>query len=81
MIVEYDQLCKNPKGVMTAIYNFIGEPQFEHDFNNVQMSWDEYDAEIGIKLHDVRKKVEFKTRETILPPDLIHKYSGMEVWR
>jgi sulfotransferase len=45
------------------------------------MSWDEYDAEIGIKLHDVRKKVEFKTRETILPPDLIHKYSGMEVWR
>jgi sulfotransferase len=81
MIVEYDQLCKNPKGMIMAIYNFIGEPQFEHDFNNVQMSWDEYDAEIGIKLHDVRKKVEFKTRETILPPDLIHKYSGMEVWR
>ena len=81
MLVEYDQLCKNPKGMMTAIYNFIGEPQFEHDFNNVQMSWDEYDAEIGIKLHNVRKKIEYTQRETILPPDLIHKYSGLEVWR
>ena len=81
MLVEYEQLCKNPKGMVSAIYNFIGEPQFEHDFNNVEMSWDEYDAEIGIRLHAVRKKIEFKQRETILPPDLVHKYSGMEVWR
>lgn len=81
MLVEYDQLCKNPAGIMKAIYNFIEEDYFEHDFNDVEASWDEYDSEIGIKLHDVRKKVEYKVRETILPPDLVSKYSNMEVWR
>lgn len=80
-ILEYEQLCKKPKEVIQALYNFIGEPYFEHDFNNVEASWDEYDAEIGIKLHDVRKKVEWKERKYILPPDLLNKYANMEVWR
>lgn len=81
MLVEYDQLCKNPDGVLRSIYNFIGEDYFQHDFNDVEASWDEYDEEIGVKLHSVRKKVEFKPRETILPPDIIEKYSNMEVWK
>ena len=80
-LLEYDQLCKQPKEMMMALYNFIEEPYFEHDFNNVEASWDEYDAEIGIKLHDVRKKVEFKPRNYILPPDILNKYANMEVWR
>jgi sulfotransferase len=80
-ILEYDQLTKNPKEVMQALYKFIEEPYFEHDFNNVEASWDEYDAEIGIKLHDVKKKVEYKTRSTILPPDILSQFANMEVWR
>jgi sulfotransferase len=81
IIVEYDQLCKNPQAMLRAIYNFIDEDYFEHDFNNVEANWDEYDTDIGVNLHRVRRKVEFKTRETILPPDLIAKFSNMEVWR
>jgi sulfotransferase len=80
-LLEYDQLCKNPKEMMQALYNFIGEPYYEHDFKNVEASWDEYDSEIGIKLHDVRKVVEWKERKFILPPDILNKYSNMEVWR
>lgn len=80
-LLEYDQLCKKPKETMQALYAFIGEPYFEHDFNNVEASWDEYDAEIGIKLHDVKKKVEYKRRDYILPPDILNKYQNMEVWR
>lgn len=80
-ILEYDQLVKNPEPTMKALYNFIGEPYYRHDFNNVEASWDEYDAEIGIKLHDVRKKVEYKPRNFILPPDILNKYANMEVWR
>lgn len=80
-LLEYDQLCKTPKQTMTALYNFIGEPYFDHDFNNVEASWDEYDQEIGIKLHDVRKRVEYRERNFILPPDILNKYAGMEVWR
>lgn len=81
ILIEYDQLCKSPESTLRAIYSFIGEPYFEHDFNNVEASWDEYDSEIGIKLHDVKRRVEFKTREFILPPDVLNKYHNMEVWR
>ena len=81
MLVEYEQLCKNPALVVNSIYNFIGEEKFEHDFNNVEASWDEYDAEIGIPLHKVRKKVEYIPRQPILPPDILAKYTDMEVWR
>lgn len=80
-LMEYDQLCKQPEQMMRAIYTFIDEPYFNHDFNSVEASWDEYDAEIGIKLHDVRKKVEYRERRFILPPDVLNKYAGMEVWR
>jgi sulfotransferase len=80
-ILEYDQLTKHPEETIKALYNFIEEPYFEHDYNNVEASWDEYDAEIGIKLHDVRKKVEYRKRDFILPPDILNKYAGMEVWR
>lgn len=80
-LLEYDDLCKNPKAMMQALYAFIGEPYFEHDFDNVEASWDEYDFEIGIKLHDVRKKVEYRQRNFILPPDILNKYANMEVWR
>jgi sulfotransferase len=80
-ILEYDQLTKKPKETIKALYNFIEEPYFEHDFDNVEASWDEYDQEIGIKLHDVRKKVEHRTRNFILPPDILNKYDKMEVWR
>ncbi len=81
MLVEYDQLCANPEGMLRAIYNFIGEPYYPHDFDNVEANWDEYDQEIGIPMHRVNRKVELIPRETILPPDIINKYSGREVWR
>jgi sulfotransferase len=81
MIIEYNQLCSSPESTIKALYNFIDQPQFEHDFNNVEASWDEYDAEIGIPLHKIRKKVEYIQRNTILPPDILNKYANMEVWR
>lgn len=81
MIVEYNDLCRDPESIMRTIYNFIDEPYYNHDFNNVERSWDEYDLEIGIKMHDVRKKVEFIPREFTIPPDILQKYANMEVWR
>lgn len=81
MLVEYDQLCKTPEKIMRALYAFIDQPYFDHDFNNVERSWDEYDSEIGTQLHVVRRKVEFIPRKPIIPPDIIKKYSNMEVWR
>jgi len=82
MLVEYEQLSKNPEGMMKAIYNFIDQPQFEHDFNDVESSYDEFDDDVNIKgLHTTRKKVEWVEREMILPPDIQNKFKDMEVWR
>jgi len=82
MLIEYEQLCKNPEGMMKAIYNFIDQPQFEHDFNDVESSYDEFDNDVNVKgLHTTRKKVEWIEREMILPPDIQNKFKDMEVWR
>lgn len=82
MVVEYEQLCKNPKGMMKAIYNFIDQPYYDHDFNNVAASHVEFDNEVNIKgLHTTRKEIQYIPRTCIIPPDIIEKYSNMEVWR
>lgn len=80
-LLEYEQLCKDPSRMIASVYTFLNEPMFDHDFDNVAASWDEYDAEIGIKLHDVAQKVEWRPRKSILPPDIQNKYANMEVWR
>ena len=81
ILIEYDQLCKSPEQTLRSIYTFIKEPYFDHNFNEVEMSRPDYDSEIGINLHDVRKKVEFTPRNFILPPDILNKYHNIEVWR
>jgi sulfotransferase len=40
VLVEYDALVDNPTRTLRAIYDFIDEPWFDHDFDNV-----EYDAD------------------------------------
>lgn len=80
--VEYDTLVNNPLGVMKEIYEFLGEPWFEHDFNNVEDSHDEFDDHAKIKgLHTVRRKVEYKHRESILPNETWNKYQGFTFWK
>ena len=55
---------------------------YSHDFNNVEFAHDEFDYTLGVKgLHTVRRKVEFKPRRSILPPDLLKKYSEMAFWQ
>lgn len=82
MVVQYDQLAKNPKLVMRKVYDFIGEPWFEHDFNNVEAAYDEFDTDMNIKgLHHVRRKVEYQNRPTILPPDLFGHLEQLDFWK
>jgi hypothetical protein len=46
---------RNPSAAMRAIYQFIGEPWFEHDFGKLAFSADEFDARVGMPgLHSVR---------------------------
>lgn len=82
LLVDYDLLAQFPKKSMQLIYDFLKIPYFEHDFDNVEFSQDEFDYSIGVKgLHTVKRKVEFQQRRSILPPDLFQKYSEMAFWK
>lgn len=82
LLVDYDLLTQHPARTMELIYRFIDEPLFAHDFDNVDYSENEFDQNLGVKgLHSVKKKVEFKSRRSILPPDLFVKYQEMDFWQ
>jgi len=65
-LVEYESLCKNPESVMREIYQFIGKPYFNHDFQNVEYENEVYDNALNMKsLHTVRKQVSWQERPSI----------------
>ena len=81
LVLDYDLLAQAPQKVMPLIYDFIGEPLFNHDFDNVNYDAPEFDWQLGMPgLHKVRPKVEFKGRHSIIPPDLFEKYSQLYFW-
>lgn len=81
MLIEYNDISKDPEKIMKALYSFIDEPYYKHDFNDVEANWADYDKEIGMSLHKIRKKVENIPRDYIIPPDILQKFANMEVWR
>lgn len=81
LIVDYDLLTQAPDKVLRLIYQFLGEPWFEHDFENVEYDAPEFDQALGLSgLHRVRRKVALQVRRTILPPDLFEQYSKLSFW-
>ena len=82
LLVDYDLLSTAPEKVLPLIYDFIDEPCFQHDFENVQFEAPEFDVNIGVQgLHSVSGAVCKKDRVSILPPDLFNKYSEMSFWK
>ena len=82
LLIDYDLLTQHPRRTMQLFYEFIDEPEFEHDFDHVDYQENEFDQSLGVRgLHTVKKKVEFKARSSVLPPDLFAKYSEMAFWQ
>jgi len=81
LLVDYELLSRAPQQVIPLIYDFVGEPAFEHDFEHIDYDAVDFDLQLGVPgLHRVRAKVEFQSRRTILPPDLYDKYSKLSFW-
>lgn len=80
--LEYDMFIDNPEECMKQLYNFLGEPYFQHDFDDIEDSYDEFDAGAKIEgLHKVRKKLEYIPRDSILPREIWEKYGPMSFWK
>lgn len=83
LLVRYESLTRETQKTLAAIYDFIGEPVFEHDPDNIEQDFDAlmFDARIGAPgLHAVGSKVRNRERNTILPPDLFAKYASDAFW-
>ena len=82
LLVDYDLLVARPAEVIKLIYDFIDEPAFKHDFDNVVYDAQAFDDQLGVSgLHKVHKKVEPRPRKTILPPELFNQYSQLNFWQ
>lgn len=82
LLVDYDLLSQHPAKSVQLMYDFLELLPFQHDFDNVAFTHDEFDLSLGVKgLHTVARKVEFKARRSILPPDLFQKYSELAFWK
>jgi sulfotransferase len=67
--------------VLPLVYDFLGEPYFEHDFENVEYDAEEFDQQLGAPgLHRVKRQVRFTPRPTVIPPDLFEKFNQMSFW-
>ncbi|MEO1400748.1 MAG: sulfotransferase [Cyanobacteria bacterium J06635_1] len=81
LLVEYDLLVQQPQATLALIYQFLEEPHFEHDFEQIEYDAAVFDRQLRTQgLHALRPKVEFKPRQTLLPPDLFEKYSQLSFW-
>ena len=82
LVVQYETLTTEPAKAMHAIYEFIDEPVFEHDFNHVDYDVTEFDERAGTPgLHTVNGEVKAEPRETVLPPDLYERFVHDAFWR
>lgn len=82
LLVDFDLLAAAPQKVLDLIYDFISEPRFEHDLENIQFDEPAFDQNLGLPgLHRVRSKVAPVRRATILPPDLFARLDAMSFWR
>ena len=82
LLVQYETLSTDPAGVMAAIYEFLGEQAFAHDFEHVDYDVTEFDERAGTPgLHTVRGQVRAEPRATVLPPDLVKRFVNDAFWR
>jgi sulfotransferase len=67
--------------VTDAIYSFLDEPVFEHDFGHVDYDANEFDEHARTPgLHTVRGTVKVQPRETLLPRDLFRRFVNDAFW-
>ncbi|MGC1547770.1 MAG: sulfotransferase [Rhodanobacter sp.] len=81
LMLTYESLVSDPAAAMRAVYQFLGEPWFEHDFDHIEYSADEFDARVGMPgLHSVRPKVQLIERQPVLPRDILGRFANEAFW-
>lgn len=81
ILVDYEALVRAPAATLARLYDFLGEPAFAHDFDQVEYDAQDYDLALGTAgLHTVRRKIAWTDRQTVLPPDLFARFGNDAFW-
>jgi sulfotransferase len=81
LLLTYESLVADPATAVRAVYQFLDEPWFEHDFDHIQYNADEFDARVGMPgLHSVRPKVESIERHPVLPREIFGRFANQAFW-
>ena len=81
LMLTYESLVRDPAAAIHAVYQFLGEPWYEHDFDRIDYNADEFDARVGMPgLHSVRPKVELVERQPILPREIFGRFANEAFW-
>jgi len=81
LMLTYESLVRDPVAAVRAVYQFLDEPWFEHDFEHIEYNADEFDARVGMPgLHSVRPKVESIERQPILPREIFGRFANEAFW-
>jgi sulfotransferase len=81
LALTYETLTTKPEQALAAVYEFIGEMPFNHDFNNIEFDAEEFDRRIGTPgLHKVGRSIHANERRNLLPAELIRKYENDAFW-
>ena len=86
LIVPYEGLTYHPESWLQKIYQFIGEPEFKHDFQNVKQIYKENDEFFGWgdDLHTIKEgPVEFRESDAVnvIGQQWIEKLKGNNIWK
>lgn len=83
MLLRYETLSKKPLDVLAAVHEFIDEPMFDYDPENIEScaEMEEFDRRLGTPgLHYVRDRVAVNARKSVLPPDLFNRHQQEMFW-
>ncbi len=83
LFVDYNKLMSAPKAQLKRIYEFLEEPSFEHDFQNITRPGESNPKIHKFPgLHDVRPKFERISRNprSLLGDDVIDRYGQPDPW-
>ena len=84
LLVDYDDLVKDPQQQLNRIYDFLELPRFIHTFDEVKPKQEENDSVYGLEnMHTVRSSVEKIHRDNtkFLSDYVLDKYKHMEFWK
>lgn len=82
LVLDYDRLIQSPVTTMQALYSFVHESDFEHDFESFSFQAPEFDAFLNTPdLHTVKGPLRPSLPSMQIPPGMVETYSKQAFWR